>query len=202
MATATENFNYGNFGLPPDGDWVEDTGVWETAWEGTCMSIASTAAQYYWTRFTSTGPATANYEVTAVAQSYGDTAFIGPGARLTSGGNGYAIIVRGGYGAQLVRLDAGVGTVLGTVADTQAVNTYYTIKLSVNGSTIKAYVDGVEKLSVTDSTYSAAGHWGLVAYGGDSGYGSRVDQFDAADLAGAGSLLLLPRRMPLAILAR
>lgn len=202
MASYADAFNLGNWGLPPDSNWTIDRGQFETAWEGTAMSIATATAQYNAMRYTGGAMASANYEVTAVAQSYGDFAYIGPGARLASGGNGYAVVVKGGYGADLVRLASWAGTVLGTVADTQDVNVYYTIKLQVNGSTIKVFVDGVEKLSVTDATYST-GQPGIVAYGGDAGYGSRVDSWAAADLAAAAGALLIPGpRLPMALLAR
>lgn len=202
MTTVSDDFNRGNYGIAPGSNWTIDRGQFETDWSGTAMSIATATAQYNAMRYTGAALASANYEVTAVAQSYGDTAYIGPGARLSAGGNGYGVIVKGGYAAQLVRLASWAGTVLGTVDTTQAVNTFYTIKLQVNGSTIKAFVDGVEKLSVTDATY-ASGDPGIVAYGGDAGYGSSVDSFTASDLAAAAGALLIPSpRMSLALLAR
>jgi hypothetical protein len=50
----------------------------------------------------------------------------------------------------------GVATQIGAaVPFTIALNTTYKLKVVANGSTLTGYVDGVQKLQVTDSTFSS-----------------------------------------------
>lgn len=179
----SDDFNRGNYGQPLGPNWSVVSGDWSTAWEGTAMSITTEAQAYYVARYSATAPIAADYEVVTPAQSFGDTARIGPAARLTSGGAGYAALVRGGYPVQLVRLDgAGAGTLLDEGSTTIPVNTYAEITLRAVGSLLTVEVDGVEEASATDSTHSAAGLWGIAAFGGNSGYGSRLDAWSGADI--------------------
>ena len=87
---------------------------------------------------------------------------IAVGARFVAGVDGYIAYFNesgsGGY-IRVFRLDDGSLTLLGT-SSTGLANPG-TIKISVSGSTIKAFHDGVEVISVTDSTYSAAGSPGM-----------------------------------------
>ncbi|TXH10696.1 MAG: hypothetical protein E6R03_15155 [Hyphomicrobiaceae bacterium] len=205
MATVTDDFNRGNWGIALGANWtVDNSGAFQTAWEGSAMSIASTGSQWYTARYTATAPAGANYYVEAPSQTFGDPAKIGIGVRLTSSGNGYVFVCYGGFPVELWRLDAWSGTQIGSGGTSLDVNTYGTLKLDVNGSTLTASLNGTQIYSVTDSTYSAAGHWGIAAFDGDSGYGSRLDSFTGVDTgAPAATSLYLPRfRTPLAILAR
>ena len=57
-------------------------------------------------------------------------------------------------------------TTLASIVDTSidaTGNTAYTIRLEVNGSTLTVFVDGVQKLQVTDTTLTAAGYAGIMA---------------------------------------
>lgn len=58
---------------------------------------------------------------------------------------------------------SGVYTQLGSYTlPSIAVDTPYRIELSMSGSTIKVYLDGVERISVSDSSITAAGRAGLM----------------------------------------
>ena len=66
--------------------------------------------------------------------------------------------------SQLLILDkivAGVTTQLATFAGGYVENTDYTIKLDLSGSAIKVYVNGTQRISVTDSALAAAGKPGF-----------------------------------------
>lgn len=73
--------------------------------------------------------------------------------------DGYACGIRGVNGssntqAYIERIDNGAGTDLATSTITGGKNTYPTIKGQAVGNTIKLFIDGVEELSVSDSTYN------------------------------------------------
>jgi hypothetical protein len=71
--------------------------------------------------------------------------------------NAYVQIVRwNGPFASFTLIDARGGT-------TDALNNGDTIKCTISGSTITAYINGIQKLQVTDSTYSS-GNPGIGAY--------------------------------------
>jgi len=54
--------------------------------------------------------------------------------------------------------------------------TTYTLKLTTKGSTIKVFVDGLEHISVSDSTYTTGNYCGLAAYT-EYDDGGRLDNF-------------------------
>ncbi|MGB0971912.1 MAG: hypothetical protein ACPGVG_13270 [Mycobacterium sp.] len=56
------------------------------------------------------------------------------------------------------------------------------LKIEAEGTTIKAYVNGVERISITDSTHTT-GRQGLTAY---SGTGAVWDDFEAGVVGGGG----------------
>lgn len=58
----------------------------------------------------------------------------------------------GGTAAEMYRRSGGAWTALGSWAFTPATGTTYVLRLSAVGTTIKGYVDGIERVSVTDST--------------------------------------------------
>jgi hypothetical protein len=65
-------------------------------------------------------------------------------------------------GWQLIKLVNGAATVLGTFNQALTVGSTYRVGLEMNGSTIRLLVDGVQRVSATDTTLSAAGIGGLV----------------------------------------
>jgi hypothetical protein len=115
-------------------------------------------------------------------------------ARIADQENMYGVrlvLSSGGSNAQLYKKVAGTWSTLGsivTIADGSVV------KLSVNGSAIKVYDDGVEVVSVTDSDLSAAGKAGVAHGGGaelvastdDTRATSMFDDFSVTDLGGGG----------------
>src|SRR5574343_2079742 len=80
---------------------------------------------------------------------------------------------------RIVRIDGTTRTVIGTVTITIAANDV--LKLTAEGSTIKAYKNGVRQDTATDSTYST-GQPGMFYLRGGTGAG-RIDNFEADDIS-------------------
>ena len=76
--------------------------------------------------------------------------------------NRYAALVDALNGRFSVhRFSSGTGTTLSFVAQTWTAGQTYDVKLEMRGTSIKAYLDGVLKVTVTDSTITAKGRVGL-----------------------------------------
>ena len=99
--------------------------------------------------------------------------YIGAGVRLTGTGStdtdGYVAYVSSNA-LKLERFDNDTITNLGT--DSTVYNDGDTVKIESNGSTIRALIDDVEKLSNTDSTHTSgaagiAGYWNQTSKGDD-----------------------------------
>jgi hypothetical protein len=118
--------------------------------------------------FTASGtPASADYSVVTqqiYRGNYGaDFHLTGPAGRLAGSGDGYFCCWRTDAGqVQLHRLAAGSRTQIGSSTQTTpSSGTSVKFELRMVGSTIKVLKDDVEIISVTDTTYSAAGKAGV-----------------------------------------
>lgn len=83
---------------------------------------------------------------------------------------------------KLEKLVAGASTAIGTYVSALAAATSATIKLEMIGTSIKVYLNGVERISVTDSSISDAGFVGI--RGRSNGY---ILDVTADQIAGGGS---------------
>lgn len=117
-------------------------------------------------------PPGADYSVTANIV-YGTSGVdAGPMCRLQADGSCYFAInyVNGGVNATewilYKRSAAGSLTNLGTYDESGFLTNgqTYAVKLDCTGTAIKLYIDGVQRISVTDSAISAAGKAGIVMY--------------------------------------
>lgn len=101
---------------------------------------------------------------------------------------------------ELWRQDAGARTRLASYGQTLAAGGTYRMRLQMNGSSIRVFIDGQLRVDVSDSSISAAGQGGVVfGHGGSTARptdttGMHLDNFRlstlttaAADLQGAGS---------------
>lgn len=87
----------------------------------------------------------------------------------------------------LAKFVAGVYTELGSYT-VNHLGTTHKLRLEVTGTAIKVYVDGVLRISVTDSSIAAAGKAGLTAgAANDVGFGRHIDNFIAVDGAAASA---------------
>lgn len=144
--------------------------------------------------YASGSPASADYDVT------GQMFYAGPGGPNFSGDIGvagrvstsaatcYVAYWDEGVAWTLGKWVAGTFTSLGTYAATTLTTSQtYALKLSMVGTAIKLYLDGVERVAVTDSDVSAAGKAGVYLHQNSDGadtHGLQIDSITAAD-AGA-----------------
>jgi len=100
---------------------------------------------------------TDEYDVTAIYRYVSDTGSVGIGGRCSTSAATYyyAYFLSGQW--VLVKSDAGSLTTLGTFATTLTAGTSYTVKLEIRNAAKKLYIDGVERISSTDNTITAAG---------------------------------------------
>jgi lysophospholipase L1-like esterase len=78
---------------------------------------------------------------------------------------------------------AGTFTLLGSFGQTLTVGQTYTLKLQVREAAKKVFVDGVERISSTDNTITAAGRVGISLDGGGAAISGHVESFTADDVA-------------------
>jgi hypothetical protein len=191
----------------PAGSWTKHsnfactTNINVEADSDTAFPLATSETCVY---YASPTPPDASYDVQADLVVVSDAdAFMGVICRMNTSGNlaGYQgrhdsvsnlweIVVSDGAGGE---------TQLGTFAQTTSAGNTYTVKLSCIGSAIKLSVNGVERISVTNSTISSAGQAGVIALyftGANSAVsGEHFDNFSATDTTAAvtappGCLLL------------
>jgi hypothetical protein len=143
------------------------------------------AGDAYW-RNSAVAP-TADYYVEAVINRSGfGGGKNGPIGRFASEGSHYRVELNE-YANQLriIRMNAWTDSVIGTPYAWSPSNGDFTVRLEMVGDVIKAYLDGVERISVTDpSPLSAAGKAGI-ALGGH-----RAKSIDAVNLGVVQSPLL------------
>lgn len=180
MATVSDSFS-GTWQQALGANWTVVAGTWEYSYGGGEVGQITTGTTWFGARYTGAALDTADYAALVNCRSMDEPIRLGPGARMQSGSlSGYAAVLRGGFAGLLVRLDSGVATTLATFDAVQAVDTQYDVELTVIGSALTARVDGVVRATATDSTY-ATGVPGLVAYGGNTDYGTRAYSFSASD---------------------
>ena len=85
----------------------------------------------------------------------------------------------------------GVFTELGSYSQANAGGTTYAVRLSLLGTSLKLFLDGVERVSVSDSAITAAGNTGYYLQTSDDTTGFHLDNFRAATASS-----LPPRRPP------
>ena len=185
MATRTDTFdraNSSNLGA----DWAEDSGDWAIVSNN--VRCNTTAGAYRKLRWVGAALDSANYSVEVVARSGNISNGIGPAVRLaaSSAVTYYGYVIFGGDAAYLVEITAGGEAILDTGSAITA-STNYTLRLEVDGSTIRGYLNGVLDVSATDTSL-ASGPPGIMAYGG-SDANTYVTTWTASDLAAAAAAM-------------
>lgn len=133
-------------------------------------------------------PANADYEVQADLFMNGTSEDHEPAvaARIDTGANTfYALRYRKtGNVWELLKRVAGTTTVLGSWSETLVASDTRTFKLRCSGTSIKGYVAGVERISVTDSAISAAGKAGIAFLAASANTSAgHLDNVSATDVA-------------------
>ncbi len=95
---------------------------------------------------------------------------VGVANRVTDINNYYLVEASpSGGNLDMYRKQSGSYTYKGGYAGGITTNTYYTVKLSCVGSSIKAYLNGTERISVTDSNLTSAGKPAMRGFSSDNG---------------------------------
>ncbi|MCM3748587.1 hypothetical protein M3223_14645 [Paenibacillus pasadenensis] len=163
-----------------DGDaqgWTAGSGSWSVVADGTNVyqQSATAASEAVTTRGDA---AWTNYDVLADVnlKSTNSTAATGILGRYKDNNNYYHLRLNSGESRlQLLKKVNGTFTLLANLPQTVSLNTTYKLRLSMNGSTIKGYLNGEEKISVTD-TGVTAGRAGIRSYS----QSATIDEFRAA----------------------
>lgn len=161
------------------GQWgvVLGSGAFVISSAGRVYNQSSSVAQY------AVGPGLPTEDYTVEADMYAATTAIGEGGimgRMQTGGNDYGYMWRyqpstGNW--ELYKAVAGTYTLLGSSAATLTAGQTYHLKLSMIGRVITGYVDGVQKVQVTDSAVSGM-------YGASTFTGLRANTAAATDSTG------------------
>lgn len=128
-----------------NGSWsVVDDGTKVYKQSGTSGEALTYAGNTAWT----------NYSIQAKVKPYnvGTQTASGILARYTDSSNYYMFRLCETNRVQLYKKVGGTFTLLQETSMTVNANTWYTLKLSVNGSAVTGYVDGAQKVSVTDTS--------------------------------------------------
>lgn len=188
MATYSDNFNRANLGT----DWTAvNSGTWAIA-SSTYLQQTDVIGTYRALRFNSQ-MATNDVDVSArcyMGSGYGAGVIVrSPNTGTTSTSiDGYAIIGFAGDQFYLLRFDNGddTGVGFGYSWGAPTANTYYTLRITVQGSTVTGYVDGTQRFQFTDTTYTGTDNRSvqLISYGGTV----RYDDFSAIDIVSAQTI--------------
>jgi pectate lyase len=136
--------------------------------------------------YTSWVPAAADYDVEADAFLYtagGEGRDVGPTGRQSTSADTYYRFVISFDVVYLQKRVAGTNTTLASFdVGTPTANSTYNLRLQMVGTTIKGFVDDVERCSATDSAITAAGRAGISTFdGAANGTGNQLDNFFATD---------------------
>lgn len=135
-------------------------------------------------------PGSADYSVSAdvvIFSSIGDTGVAG---RISTSSSNfyYAYLKAGNNEAVLAKMVGGLPANLGSWFQTFNAGTTYVLTLDMVGTTIRLLIDGVQRVSVTDSTFASAGRAGIRCPTiSDVGTGKHLDNFIATDTSTAPS---------------
>ena len=185
MATFTDDFNRATLGA----NWAAvNGGTWAIS-GSTVLQQTQATGTYRALRYVSAMDS-ADVDVSGTARSNAN--FIGFGilVRMPGSGtastdiDGYAIVGFPGDTFYLLRFDNGsdAGVGYGYAWGTCNASTDYTLRITVEGSTVTGYVDGTQRFQFTDTTYAGGSGQRSVAF---ISYGSttQFDNFSATDIA-------------------
>lgn len=109
----------------------------------------------------------------------GGSEFVAVLARVQNNTNYYYATLRNANKVEIKKMVSGSATLLASASFTVNTNTWYTLRLEVQGTNLRALINGSQYLSVSDSQF-ASGRVGLATYNGSA-------SFDDLLVTGAGS---------------
>jgi pectate lyase len=97
------------------------------------------------------------------------TRFVALNARVQGATSEYRLALLDSNQAQLQVVNSGTATVLGSVATTVTLGTFYTLEIDISGSKVTALVNGAQIASATDTRFSS-GTIGLATFHGTASF--------------------------------
>jgi pectate lyase len=147
-----DNFQDGN-----SSGWSTSGGSWAVVTDGTLAYRQNNTSSELARSFNgSTG--WTNYQVQARVKPLsfnGSNRLVGIAARVTSNTRMYRLALINSNRAELQAVNGSQITVIGSASLTVSTGTFYTLRIEVNGSTIRGFVNGTQVGSGTNSQYSA-----------------------------------------------
>ncbi|MBB5868112.1 pectin methylesterase-like acyl-CoA thioesterase [Allocatelliglobosispora scoriae] len=138
--------------------WTTSAGTWSVVADGTsALRQSGTSSD---TRARAGSSSWTNYTVTARVKPVafnGSNRFVALLARAQSDTSYYYVTLRSTNVFELKKLVSGSSTTLATTSVSVAAGTWYTVSLTVSGSSIRGSVNGTTTLSATDSQFSSGG---------------------------------------------
>lgn len=145
--------------------WSAQVGTWGISGNQACETLATGSAN----AVVDAGVADGEAEVDVTWQS-GQGGLV---ARSVDGNDLLLAIIYAGT-LELYKIVAGLSTALGSYAWTPVMGTTYNLRISARGSAIKVYLDGTERIAVTETAHQSATKWGIWA---SSSSANRFDNF-------------------------
>ena len=138
--------------------WSKSGGTWGLATDGTQVFQQSKLDSSDAREFYSPGSTFTNYTVQARVKplAFGAaTRFVALNARVQSATSEYRLALLDSNQAQLQTVDSGSVTVLGSRSLTVSTGTFYTLQITVSGTSITGFVNGTQVASGTSSTFGS-----------------------------------------------
>jgi len=154
-------------------NWSEISGGWELISGADLRLVNHNAADdvVAWITYLGANPA-ADYDIQADCYCFsgGGGGGVGPAGRITNINNYYFVQMDPTYNEfGLFKKVSGSFTALSVYSATLNDSQWYNIKLTMAGTSLKAYLDGVERASATDSAITVTGYPGIRGFGIDNG---------------------------------
>ncbi len=154
----SDNFESGNYD-----NWTTQNGSWSITTDGSKVFYqSSTSAEGRAWLNTSSSWTDQAVEAKVKVSSFNSSNPVLVCARMADGNNYYAVGMKNGT-VELRKKISGSTSVLSSTSYSFSTGTWYTLKLSVQGTTLIAYINGAQVLSATDSSRSA-GVAGLIGW--------------------------------------
>ncbi len=165
VSNVSTNLFFDDFedGVPDN--WTTVLGTWSIITDGTLVYSQSATTGDAWSYVSATGSSSwTNYSVESRVKLVSSSAFAGVYGRWVDNTHWYYATLRSNNTIELKKNNGGTITQLTTLSPksyTITPNTWYTVKLVMNGPNIELYIDNVLQLSATDTTFAS----GTVAMG-------------------------------------
>jgi pectate lyase len=164
---ALVTYNY-DFESGKPADWSPSSGKWSVVTDGSKVYYQSkTAGLALAVSGTSTWT-DQNVQAAVKPVQFSNTSeYVGIAARVQDASNYYVLTLRDANKIEIRKVVKGKSTLLASKAFTVKTGTAYTLRLRVNGSKLTGYVNGSQKLNVTDTTFTS-GKVGLTTLNGSA----------------------------------